>query len=192
MVLEPIRYKRGSLHIINQLLIPATTEYIPIETVAAGWAAIREMKTRGAPAIAITGCLALAVELNGATAFESVDAVRRFVKEKLDYLVTARPTAVNMSEAAQRFKTECDEAFSSVTEIKEKMICSFEAMLADDIATNIRIGDHGARAIMDVVKKQKLRVLTHCNTGSLATAGYGTALGVIRSLHRDKQLDHAY
>ena len=99
MVLEPIRYKRGSLHIINQLLIPATTEYIPIETVAAGWAAIREMKTRGAPAIAITGCLALAVELNGATAFESVDAVRRFVKEKLDYLVTARPTGEFRSES---------------------------------------------------------------------------------------------
>lgn len=92
MVLEPIRYKRGSLHIINQLLIPATTEYIPIETVTAGWDAIRQMKTRGAPAIAITGCLALAVELNNTADFDSVDAVRSFVKEKLDYLVTARPT----------------------------------------------------------------------------------------------------
>ena len=97
-----------------------------------------------------------------------------------------------MSEAAQRFKVECDGPFSSVEEIKEKMICSFEAMLAEDIATNMRIGDHGARAIVDKVKKQKVRVLTHCNTGSLATAGYGTALGVIRSLHRDKQLEHAY
>ena len=57
MVLEPIRYKRGSLQIINQLVIPAKTEYIDIENVEDGWVAIREMKTRGAPAIAITGRL---------------------------------------------------------------------------------------------------------------------------------------
>ena len=57
MVLEPIRYKRGSLQIINQLVIPAKTEYIDIENVEDGWVAIREMKTRGAPAIAITARL---------------------------------------------------------------------------------------------------------------------------------------
>ena len=57
MVLEPIRYTRGSLQIINQLVIPAKTEYIDIENVEDGWIAIREMKTRGAPAIAITGRL---------------------------------------------------------------------------------------------------------------------------------------
>ena len=57
MVLEPIRYTRGSLQIINQLVIPAKTEYIDIENVEDGWVAIREMKTRGAPAIAITGRL---------------------------------------------------------------------------------------------------------------------------------------
>ena len=69
---------------------------------------------------------------------------------------------------------------------------SFESMLADDIATNKRIGDNGAIAIVKQVNKNKIRVLTHCNTGSLATAGYGTALGVIRSLFKNDQLDHAY
>ena len=71
-------------------------------------------------------------------------------------------------------------------------IASFEAMLEEDISTNKKIGDYGAAEILSKVGKSSVRVLTHCNTGSLATAGYGTALGVIRSLHFQKSLDHAY
>ena len=98
-----------------------------------------------------------------------------------------------MSEAAKRFQNECKTgSFTSVSELKDKMINSFESMLADDIATNKRIGDNGAAEIVKQVNKNKIRILTHCNTGSLATAGYGTALGVIRSLFKNGQLDHAY
>ena len=98
-----------------------------------------------------------------------------------------------MSEAAKRFQNECKTgSFASINEFKDKMITSFESMLADDIATNKRIGDNGAIEIVKQVNKNKIRVLTHCNTGSLATAGYGTALGVIRSLFKNDQLDHAY
>ena len=97
-----------------------------------------------------------------------------------------------MYEAATRFKTQVDGDFSSVDELKLAMITSFEAMLEEDISTNKQIGDHGAAEILARVGKSNVRVLTHCNTGSLATAGYGTALGVIRSLHLQKSLDHAY
>ena len=100
--------------------------------------------------------------------------------------------AVNMYEAATRFKTQVDGDFLSVDELKLAMITSFEAMLEEDISTNKKIGDHGAAEIVSRVGKSSVRVLTHCNTGSLATAGYGTALGVIRSLHLQKNLDHAY
>ncbi|CAE7402318.1 Mri1, partial [Symbiodinium microadriaticum] len=65
-------------------------------------------------------------------------------------------------------------------------------MLEEDVATNRAIGDHGAKRILELVQRDKVRVLTICNTGSLATAGYGTALGVIRSLHRMGKLEQVY
>jgi eIF-2B alpha/beta/delta-like uncharacterized protein len=66
------------------------------------------------------------------------------------------------------------------------------AMLEADIACNKAMGDHGARRILELVNRDKVRVLTICNTGSLATAGYGTALGVVRSLHEMGKLEHVY
>lgn len=67
-----------------------------------------------------------------------------------------------------------------------------EVMLAEDIATNKRIGDHGAQKLLSLIPRDKLRVLTICNTGSLATAGYGTALGVVRSLHAAGRLETVF
>ena len=78
------------------------------------------------------------------------------------------------------------------TAAKEAILKHLEAMLENDIADNLAIGEYGAKDMMKKIGKEKLRVMTHCNTGSLATAGYGTALGVIRSLHKANQLDHVY
>ena len=94
MVLEPIKYKRGSLFIIDQLKIPKESVYIEIKNVEEGWNAIRNMNTRGAPAIAITGCLSLAVQLYNSD-FESFSQLSSFIAKSLDYLVTARPTGIN-------------------------------------------------------------------------------------------------
>jgi len=101
---------------------------------------------QGAPAIAIVGCLSLAVELNK-TEFDSAEILKTFVKDKLDYLVTARPTAVNMAEAAGRFKSIVTTVFddNNLLEGKENIIVLLEAMLEEDIATNRKMGEHGAR-----------------------------------------------
>ena len=151
------------------------------------------MNTRGAPAIAIVGCLSLAVELYS-THYESIETMSTFVKDKLDYLVTARPTAVNMAEAADRFKAKITDMLTEngLAEGKKLFISKLEDMLKDDIATNKKIGDLGAKEIYDQIGKSKITILTHCNTGALATAGYGTALGVIRSLHKMGALNHTY
>ena len=120
-----------------------------------------------------------------------------FVKKSFDYLVTARPTAVNITEAAKRFSKQGDELLKtnmSKTEIIDTLYNSLVRMLPDDVRKNRTMGKHGAEHI---IKECKLEgrsglVLTHCNTGSLATAGYGTALGVIRMLHELGVLKHAY
>lgn len=143
------------------------------------------------------GCLSLAVELRKLQDGQSKEVLHNFVKEKLEYLVTSRPTAVNMQLAAEAcvklsselLKDDSVEAAGA----KDALLKHLEAMLANDIADNLAIGDYGAKDIVEKTgKKDKLRIMTHCNTGSLATAGYGTALGVIRSLHKTHSLDQVY
>ncbi|XP_066477317.1 methylthioribose-1-phosphate isomerase [Tiliqua scincoides] len=197
MSLQAIRYRRGSLQILNQLLLPQQSLYEEISSVRQGWEAIRAMKVRGAPAIAIVGCLSLAVELhNKGSSEQSVSDLEHWVLDSLSYLVSARPTAVNMARAAQelghfvRQEAKCKEA--TAKRLQESVISWAEAMLEKDLKDNRSIGDHGAQHLLQQVGPGKVTVLTHCNTGSLATSGYGTALGVIRSLHAMGCLEHVY
>ncbi|XP_038640950.1 methylthioribose-1-phosphate isomerase [Scyliorhinus canicula] len=195
MSLEAVRYRRGRLLILNQLLLPGQAEYEEVGGVRAAWQLIRDMKVRGAPAIAIVGCLSLAVELHQRE--ESVkEDLATFVRESLDYLVTSRPTAVNMARAAQDLSdfvvSEVQRPDSTAESLKEKLISRIEGLLEKDIRTNKIIGSHGAEHILSRAKTDKVIILTHCNTGSLATAGYGTALGVIRSLWSMGRLEHVY
>lgn len=143
------------------------------------------------------GCLSLAVELRKLKDEQSKEVLHQFLKDKLDYLVTSRPTAVNMQLAAEACIKLSNELLKDdsveIAAAKDAVLKHLEAMLANDIADNLAIGDHGAKDIVEKTgKKDKLRIMTHCNTGSLATAGYGTALGVIRSLHKTDSLDQVY
>ncbi|CAK9816469.1 Methylthioribose-1-phosphate isomerase [Anthophora plagiata] len=196
MTLQAIKWENGRLEILDQILLPAISRYIPVKGVEDGWKVINSMQVRGAPAIAIVGCLSLAIEIKNEEYMDK-KSLRRDVEGKLNYLVSARPTAVNMKIAADELiqlanKLSKDETVN-VTEMKERFIEAIEAMLEKDIADNKAIGDFGAQEILKNVSGDNfVRILTHCNTGSLATAGYGTALGVIRSLHKKNSLEHAY
>nr|KAF6480803.1 hypothetical protein HJG59_010620 [Molossus molossus] len=140
-------------------------------------------QVRGAPAIALVGCLSLAVELQAGAGGPGLAALVAFVRDALNFLVTARPTAVNMARAA------CDLADAAAQEaeregatekaVRERVICYAEDMLEKDLRDNRSIGDLGAHHLLARVSPagSKVTVLTHCNTGALATAGYGTALG---------------
>lgn len=129
MTLEAIRYgPRGQLEILNQLLLPTETEYEKISNVEDGWVAIRDMKVRGAPAIAITGALSLGVEMADME-FASVDSLLVFLREKLDHLLTARPTAVNLKRAADDIMSlakRLSEGKTSVNDSKEQIISHIE------------------------------------------------------------------
>ncbi|KAF9968721.1 S-methyl-5-thioribose-1-phosphate isomerase [Mortierella alpina] len=186
--LQAIRYQRGSLDILDQLLLPHETLYISISTLALGHNAIKTMQVRGAPAIAIVAALTLAVVLvNPATAprLTTAQGAVDFILESLEYLKTSRPTAVNLFDAAHKLAKGVQEANSEGV--------SGADMLEEDVKDNMNIGKFGAEFILNVWKGgNDLRVITHCNTGSLATAGYGTALGIIRALAGQGKLSHAY
>lgn len=166
------------------------------------------MLVRGAPAIAIAGALSLAVELvtggwadkNGLTGWADGGPCAAHVRERLAHLVASRPTAVNMREAAERLTALADSAAGagkSTAEVAEAVIEAAEGMLVEDVASNKALGKHGAEAMLKAAGvaadgSESIGVMTICNTGSLATAGYGTALGAIRALHEKGALRQVY
>lgn len=101
MTLEAIRYSPGSLQILDQLQLPEHCHYEALSSVQQASEAIRAMKVRGAPAIALVGCLSLAVELRAGAGGPGLAALVAFVRDQLRLLVAARPTAVNMARAAR-------------------------------------------------------------------------------------------
>ena len=155
------------------------------------WQAIRDMNVRGAPAIAIAAALGLAVEASTKAVSSDAEA-KAWLKDRLEYLKTSRPTAVNLFNDCDRLAAFVDGLAGDVL---PAYIAEAEKMLAKDIADNKAIGKAGGEEILRraaLKGKQKVKVLTHCNTGSLATARYGTALGVIRYLHEQGKLERAY
>ena len=125
----------------------------------------------------------------------STQDVVQFVNSSFEYLKTARPTAVNISEAATRFFQLTNTLASKETDpvtLGTMIYNKLSQLLEDDISTNYKIGQYGSEHIMKHCNSNEIVILTHCNTGSLASAGYGTALGVIRSLHANGKLKHAY
>jgi len=193
--LEAFRYRRGVFLVLDQLLLPGKHEYVEVKTVEDGWSVINRMQVRGAPAIGIAALLSLAVELTG-KAFSSPQALVQWAIQKLDYLVTSRPTGVNLKIECAALKDFIKNAKYEETEtLREKIIEKCEELLPRDIRDNKSMGQHGASHILNNISSEgdkKVKILTHCNTGSLATGGYGTALGVIRALHHSGRLDVAY
>lgn len=195
--LQSICYKRSSLQLLDQRKLPLETVYLEIKGADDGWHAIRDMVVRGAPAIAIAAALSLAVEVSNLEDFIGTsDDAASFLNSKLDYLVTSRPTAVNLSDAATKLKGVISNAAATAfeaTSVFQAFLEAAEDMLREDVAANRAIGLYGASFLQSHIKDSKnLSILTHCNTGSLATAGYGTALGVIRSVHAEGILLRAY
>lgn len=193
------------LSVLDQLLIPAAKEYVNINTVEDAWSVIRSMQIRGAPLIAIVAVLGLAVDCNthektlatldGLDQADG-DAIFAFFQEKLDYLATSRPTAVNLFNALEEVKgilLKVKDAPTKGNTVREAMCMATlehaEYMLQRDVADNQAIGKYGAQAILRHSSEEKVRLMTICNTGSLATAGYGTALGVARALQATQNLE---
>lgn len=207
MTLQAIKYTRGKLEILDQLKLPYQEVYRDIRTVQDAWDAIHSMQVRGAPAIAIVAALSVAVcvsRCNNGGAYPAKlgpDMTGAgLICHNLQLLLTSRPTAVNLADAVRKLEKVVwiaqQQSGATDFSINEAYIHAAEQMLLDDVQDNNKIGNFGADWILRhsnmVYPGGKLSVLTHCNTGSLATAGYGTALGIVRSLHARDYLKRVY
>ena len=179
MVLQAIRYSRGSLEVIDQLKLPHEQIYFRVDNPEAGWNAIQSMRVRGAPAIAIVAALSLAVYLHQVDANDiplldaSSDKYANFIIKSLKYLVTSRPTAVNLADAARKLErlvyVAQTQSGSTVPNIRKTYIEAAEKMLLDDVQDNKNIGKYGAEWIATHAGSSgstpDMSIVTHCNTG---------------------------
>lgn len=177
-----LEYQDGRLHLIDQRLLPTTFEYFLCNTYRDVEFAIRDMVVRGAPAIgaaAAYGVLMAAKE--HAALFQPGDdkKFRSAIGQACSFLEASRPTAVNLRWALERMLELYDRSrWYSIDAVLEGFKLEADAISLEDVATNRRISQIGNEIV-----PHKATILTHCNTGSLATAGWGTALGVIKEAH---------
>jgi methylthioribose-1-phosphate isomerase len=196
-LLQAVKYQRGKLEVLDQLRLPHEFHYDAVSTRQEAFDSIASMRVRGAPAIAIVASLGLAVELsNSRVTAASEAALITHIDEALDYLKESRPTAVDLSNAIAQLKAIIRTSEGKgQTAIVETYIEEAERIFKKDLQNNLSIGDFGAQWLQSQVgasPEQKISVLTHCNTGALATSGHGTALGIIRTLHYKEFLKHAF
>ncbi|WP_159015719.1 S-methyl-5-thioribose-1-phosphate isomerase [Cognatiluteimonas profundi] len=170
--IRPLRWTGDSLELLDQRKLPFITEYISCRTSDEVAEAIHDLVVRGAPAIGIAAAWGV-VLAERATVADNVDEAAARLEPALQRLNAARPTAVNLAWALARMRGALARADGNWRQLLED---EAHAINSEDLAANRRMGLLGAALI-----SPGSGVLTHCNTGSLATAGFGTALGVIRA-----------
>ena len=179
-MIPTIEWNGMQVRMIDQRKIPSKIDWFTCKGYKDVIKAIQRMVIRGAPAIGVAAAMGLALGAQSIRAKTHASFMRRFNKIAEEMLL-ARPTAVNLRWAVERM-TELAEKLAAhpVNEIKQALKKASERMLAEDIEINQRMGKIGQSIVPDGAT-----ILTHCNAGSLATGGYGTALGVIRAAHEN-------
>jgi methylthioribose-1-phosphate isomerase len=173
---------RPMIRLIDQTLLPGTEQYIDVSTVDVLVESIQHLVIRGAPALGAAGALgvALAMVQGG---HDDWDAAR--LETEIDRIRDARPTAVNLAWGVNQVRDSVPSGTAKVLKLARQVV-------TDDEAANRQLSKHGADWILAHVAKEHVRVLTHCNTGALATSGWGTAYGIIRELHQRGRLGLVY
>ncbi len=182
---SPMRWEGPGLQLLEQTRLPTEEVWIDCETPEQVADAIRRLAVRGAPAIGVAAAYGLVL---GVRTVRDPGQLRPRFQEVSELLGGTRPTAVNLRWALGRgrevFERSVDRGPEAVT---AALLAWARELHAEDVRINRRIGEHGAALFA-----QGSRVLTHCNTGALATAGYGTALGVIQSAWRDGKVEQVW
>ena len=169
---RPIRWTGDALELLDQRKLPFIVEYVRCDTSDEVAEAIHALTVRGAPAIGIAAAWGVVLAARGVQAASGAEAAAA-LEPAMQRLNAARPTAVNLAWALARMRRVLAAAGAAWHEVIER---EAHAIAAEDLAANRRMGALGAALI-----GEGSGVMTHCNTGSLATAGFGTALGVIRA-----------
>jgi len=185
----PIIWIDDHVRLVDQNRLPETYTLVDIRYVHDMAEAIRTMIVRGAPAIGVAAAYGMYLgardiqTTDPATFLQQLEAIAQLLKG-------TRPTAVNLFWAVARMLKTAHETPGSVPERKLALLEAAKVINTEDIQTCKAIGDHGLNALLNY--SSPLRILTHCNAGALATAGYGTSLGVVRSVWRAGRLAMVY
>jgi len=183
MVIKAVEWLGNKLKIIDQTKLPQTTAFVELSDYHEVTAAIREMKVRGAPAIGIAAAYGIALGAQNIKP-ESKDRFISQLDQILQAFSAARPTAVNLFRTIDRMK-KIASTTDNTPGIKQALIDEAKRIHSEEEAATERLSQLGAELIED-----GFTILTHCNTGSLATAGYGTALGIIKAAKKQgKKID---
>ena len=182
-MISPLRWDGQVLVLIDQTRLPAQE----VERVCATWPevadAIRRLVVRGAPAIGVAAAFGVVLAARASRATNHA-ALLADLEEAIKGLAATRPTAVNLFWALDRMRrVVVAGADVPPARLPDRLLEEAQAILSEDLAANRAMGVHGAALVPDGA-----RLLTHCNAGALATAGYGTALGVIRAAHEQGKL----
>ena len=176
-MIETLEWKADAVEILDQLLLPGRIEYVTCRTAEEVAEAIRGMNIRGAPAIGVAAAYGMALAARAYTG-PAASFPARWTQAR-EALARSRPTAVNLFWALERMQALYDrEGKQGPERLRESALAEALAIHREDVDANRAMGKAGAALI-----PEKARILTHCNAGSLATAGYGTALGVVRAAH---------
>jgi methylthioribose-1-phosphate isomerase len=208
-----ISWKNNAVVLIDQRALPVEENYLTCTDYREVVEAIKNLTVRGAPAIGVAAAMGIALGALSLTA-SSVDEFQREFDEICRHFAASRPTARNLFWAIERMRARLaaslgvldgnDERVSSnsdlsiassrrpltstdIAALQNVLIAEAARICGEDIAINVRLGENGSRLIADGA-----RILTHCNAGALATAGHGTALGVVRSAWRQGKKIHVY
>ncbi|GAA2459423.1 S-methyl-5-thioribose-1-phosphate isomerase [Actinomadura vinacea] len=180
--IRAVAWTDDGLRLIDQTVLPGRFEHLHVRDTGTLVDAIRRLAVRGAPALGVAGAFGVAIamieaERQGWTAGERDAAI--------DRIRSARPTAVNLAAGV-------DRVLPFVPEGVDAVVAEARKLLDEDVRNNQSIGRGGADWILARTGKRPLRVLTHCNAGALATAGWGTAFGVIRELAQRDAVELVY
>lgn len=186
-MIQTLEWTDRGVVFIDQTKLPTEEVYVTCKTHQEVADVIRNMVVRGAPAIGVAAAMGIALGIKNSKAETGADLKKDF-DQIADLIGKTRPTAVNLFWAIGRMKDKFEYLrMRPVPQIKDALIEESQRMHAEDIAANQAMGRHGA-----TLMPASGGVLTHCNAGALATAGYGTALGVIRAAVEQGKKIHVY
>ena len=175
-MIKTIEYVDGVVRMIDQTRLPTEKTFVDCHTIEEVGQAIKTMIIRGAPAIGVAAAMGVSLGADS-IAVANYDDFYRILEKKCDRLGQSRPTAVNLAWGINRMKKVAQQNNAlPIGELKSKLREEALSILTEDISTNQMMGQHGQTLVKDGSV-----ILTHCNAGALATAGFGTALGVVRA-----------
>lgn len=183
-----LRWHDGAVEMLDQRKLPREETYVTLRSVEEVAQAIETMVVRGAPAIGCAAALGIALAATTSRARDA-DALQADVESASRRLAGTRPTAVNLFWGLGRMREELERAIAAhrddLAAVRERIVAAAQEIVAEDVETCRAIGRSGLE-----VMPADARLLTHCNAGALATAGYGTALGVVRAAFEAGRLRH--